>query len=310
MTDFRSEQETSGPSERPVMGTTAIPEPQLNAEQRFRLFTTFITVGGAMFAAIVGMLGPATTWLGQKHAQELAEMDQKHSREMDFLEKLLDSDRFDSEISKSYYRRDVLKFFATTFDDQSPLKAFAATELKGTQAQIQIIETLRKEREEAVAAATKAIEELERLHEQDGTSHLGEAPETDPENDSQHTPEQLIKIEQKEKEARDAIDRIAEVGIQLEEMATPVEVRPLSVLTELPASEETPPATHPDVAPPAVQSPSKATRAPPQSAAPLMKKPCFCESGDLRCQLSCARKVSVVHTTPPRVQQQIQSKTP
>lgn len=235
----------------------------LSANQRFKLLTAAITVGGAMFAAIVGMLGPVTTWLGQKHQleveaakteheQRIAQLAQRHAREMDFLEKLVVADAFDSEIARSYYRRDVLKFFATTLDADNPLRAFADSELDQTQKRVAVIEALQKEKEEAIEKAAQAVAELEKLKAEVNGQGASEPSET----------------KQKEAEARVAIARVSVASTKLDAYSSP---KPAVEVSEQ-AMQQAPPAPSPS----------------PSMKGTAIK--CGCPAGDLMCAMKCAAR--------------------
>ena len=233
-------------------------ERRLSADQRFKLLTAAITVGGAMFAAIVGMLGPVTTWLGQKHQleveaakteheQRIAQLAQRHAREMDFLEKLVVADAFDSEIARSYYRRDVLKFFATTLDADNPLRSFADSELDRTQKRVAVIEALQKEKEEAIEKAAQAVAELEKLKAEVNGQGAAAPSET----------------KQKEAEARVAIARVSAVSTKLDAFSSPK---------------------------PAVEVSEQVRQRAPSPAAMSTSSKCACPAGDLMCAMACAAR--------------------
>lgn len=235
-------------------------ERRLSADQRFKLLTAAITVGGAMFAAIVGMLGPVTTWLGQKHQleveaakteneQRIAQLAQRHAREMDFLEKLVVADAFDSEIARSYYRRDVLKFFATTLDADNPLRTFAESELGRTLKRVAVIEALQKEKEEAIEKAAQAVAELEKLKAEVNGQKASAPSET----------------KQKEAEARVAIARVSAASTKLDAYSSP--------RSTVEASQQV----------------QQATPAP-RSGASGGSSQCACEAGDLMCAMACAAR--------------------
>lgn len=127
----------------------------LSSEQRLRLAIAGITVAGTVMVAIVGIAGPLMQYVADRSKQEaedkrlkqqisLEELKQKHSVDMDFLAKLIDAERIPSEESRTYFRRDVLRFFSATLENGA-LKKLAVSELIKAETRGREFESLRNE---------------------------------------------------------------------------------------------------------------------------------------------------------------------
>jgi DNA repair exonuclease SbcCD ATPase subunit len=119
-------------------------------------------------AAIGAAVAPLTAYVSkhqeielerakQEHAQTIQEKDQSHKVRMDFLEKVISFER--DKPGDSYYRRDVLKFFASTLDE-GPLRHWAASELAVVQEEVDRSEKLQSELSDANERLTKLRMEI------------------------------------------------------------------------------------------------------------------------------------------------------
>jgi hypothetical protein len=147
------EQEVRVQASQPAESEAAAARKEPESVLQSKLLVAFVAALGAAIA-------PATAYItkGQeieltraKQVYEALAQDkaQMHKVRMDFLEKVVSFER--DKKGDSYYRRDVLEFFARTLEKDSPLQAWAQDELTRAQKEVAEIEKLRDELKQANA---------------------------------------------------------------------------------------------------------------------------------------------------------------
>jgi hypothetical protein len=139
----------------------------LTSEQGLKFRIAVITAVGTVIVAVVGALGPLQVFLHsraaerleserQRHELALADAKRQHEVDMDFLAKLIDSERIINDEQKSFYRRDVLQFFDATLPP-GPLKSLARDVLKETKEELKKFQDLK----DLIASKEKALAEVQ-----------------------------------------------------------------------------------------------------------------------------------------------------
>jgi hypothetical protein len=96
-------------------------------------------------AALLGVcLGPLTQYVVKGRELTLQRELQEHQVRMDFVNRLIASESHPSGPERTYYRRDVLKFFATTLPKGGALQAMAQSELKDADEKVTLYMELEK----------------------------------------------------------------------------------------------------------------------------------------------------------------------
>jgi hypothetical protein len=120
---------------------------------------------GAIIAAVsgvivagIGLLGPTTEYVSKRAEHALAAAQQEHQQLMDFAERVIAAEKIVGDRERTYYRRDVMKFFAIALKP-GELKDFARQEAAGLEkvtAQLKELEAKEAELWETQRALTEA----------------------------------------------------------------------------------------------------------------------------------------------------------
>ena len=109
------------------------------------------------------VIGPGTTYLSKKQELQLQRERQDHVERMDFITKLMAGESHPNGVERTYYRRDVLKFFAVALRN-GPIHEMAQAELARTEAELNLTQELadmRAAQETRRREADEAQNELE-----------------------------------------------------------------------------------------------------------------------------------------------------
>jgi hypothetical protein len=134
----------------------------LNPGLQTKVLIAFIAALGAAVAPVTAYVSKqqeiALERTKQLHLEAVQNIEQAHKIRMDFLEKVVSFER--DRPDDSYYRRDVLKFFASTLD-AGQLRDWASNELAKAQEEVEKNEKLRAQlhsAEEQVVEARRDVE--------------------------------------------------------------------------------------------------------------------------------------------------------